>query len=1427
MRIKALIIAVCVALFATTAHGQVQLSAITDEWAASGTEFDAIKMNVTNTASAAGSDLLDLQIGGTTYFGVKKTGEIRTPLDSVGLLFGAGGDATLWYDGTDVLLDARAVGTGDLIVKGDLMPHADSTYTLGTTGVRYSDGFVDAFTIGGALTSVGTITVGVDDTGYDVKFFGASAGAFSLYDESADTLIIRGPTAAGPGLLNLSTGELTNVDGGVLGRINFQAPLDSAGTDAILVAASIWGEADATFSASVNTTDLVFALGTSEAAVEQFRMTAAGNFNLTTGDIILPEKADHTATPIAAKMQLWAKNTVPTALYATDDAGKDTQLTGTGVFNVKDYGATGDGSTDDHANLTTAIAAASGHTLYFPNGTYLLSETLVFNVSCRVILGNGVIIKNYDNNYTDTPLVTIDSVTNGSFEGNNALIQQDYSGGTWPSGQQRSALAITNCTDFVVRDLRLKSDGGDGLYVGGDTMSGMNFDTLIENVHVLEGGRNGISVIAGNNVTLKDCIVEGVLDRQSPKCGVDFEPNNANDDFINVRLINCTTLDAPESGILITGIELTMTSADKVEITIVGHTDVGSKNGFLFNPGWDADRPAPKVRYIDGYCLESEEAGIGILDPVADEYDVRIINPIVINYGQTAVGTDYLDSGIYIADSARWDGTVTMGGVIITNPTIHESGETLRTMSFRNTDADGVEDMTDVEVIGKGQFMGVNPAGATGFVRETYNYDIDYGDMLAAIKMGPTVDWHLNTATPHSRIEQSATSGTAYAIGMAGIELVGGASNATNKFGPVLKFMCDDPDFTTETPKLLAAIAGVPTETYGADTDSGMAIEFATTPDNNGATSIPVLAMTLDQDGSLDLASGDFILNEKADHTATPAAGKMQLWTKNTVPTTLMATDDAGRDYAISDEGVFNVKAYGAVGDGSTDDSTAIQACIDAAEAAGGGTVLFPDGLDFVTDGHTIDGGNNVTLRSDGYATLTFASAGLTITSDNITIENLHLDGDATIATCVTVSDNATDTRIANCKIGNVSGTNAAGVLVSGDGSDRTIVENCHIYDVIGVTTGRGIRLVGNTTPATGIRGVKLVNNYITNIQPLADGDGIVVQDWTDNCDVLIQGNTFIQCEKRGVKLQSPGCTVIGNYFEMADVGADTPLTAIDVQTQNTRVIGNIITGYTSDHFINIGSTSAGFEGDNVIVSGNQLLPTAGHGEAGLDMIQINGGTGITITDNQILGGDFRFAVDTNGSSAEILIQGNIFDGGSSNSIQVADTGKILTNTVITNNKFLNVGGFVVTDGGLGAFGNNVVYDQTNVTDGSESSPTSGDGIHRTPGSKEVTTTDATVTTLELVDTANDAVYHAEAIVMATETAAHDEMASYHIAGTFRNDGGTLTQVGATTVIHSAEDTVGWDCDFDVNADDIRLRVTGAAATNVNWRGRITWDKSD
>lgn len=109
-----------------------------------------------------------------------------------------------------------------------------------------------------------------------------SSGGIAVNNSTPNGLFdVRGDVGAA-GVLELSTAETTVVDGDELGRINFRAPDDTAGGDAVLVAAAIYAEADATFSASVNNTELVFATGESETATEKMRLTSAGWLGLGT-----------------------------------------------------------------------------------------------------------------------------------------------------------------------------------------------------------------------------------------------------------------------------------------------------------------------------------------------------------------------------------------------------------------------------------------------------------------------------------------------------------------------------------------------------------------------------------------------------------------------------------------------------------------------------------------------------------------------------------------------------------------------------------------------------------------------------------------------------------------------------------------------------------------------------------------------------------------------------------------------------------------------------------------------------------------------------------------------------------------------------------------------------------------------------------------
>jgi len=172
------------------------------------------------TGVTAGDGLSGGGTSGTVTLDIEAAQTVITSLLATDIKIGEDDETKIDFETPDEI-HFYANNTEQVYVADNIFgPQSDGDVDLGTTGVRWKDAYVDSITVtgevdGGSLdisgnadidgtTNLddvdidgnvqldGTFTVGANDTGYDVKFFGATASAYMQWDESEDDLILGG-----------------------------------------------------------------------------------------------------------------------------------------------------------------------------------------------------------------------------------------------------------------------------------------------------------------------------------------------------------------------------------------------------------------------------------------------------------------------------------------------------------------------------------------------------------------------------------------------------------------------------------------------------------------------------------------------------------------------------------------------------------------------------------------------------------------------------------------------------------------------------------------------------------------------------------------------------------------------------------------------------------------------------------------------------------------------------------------------------------------------------------------------------------------------------------------------------------------------------------------------------------------------------------
>lgn len=179
------------------------------------------------------------------------------------------------------------------------------------------------------------------------------------------------------------------------------------------------------------------------------------------------------------------------------------------VVNVKDYGATGNGTTDDTAAFNLAIAAGSN--VYCPAGIYRLTTLTIPNKNGFTLEGAGGTLVTTGTRYSGNTVFKFDADVAGA----DGLVVTDFVGLTLKNfvvshrkttGGGR-AVFLSGGHDFTVDNIKIDSQSaGKGLVLGGGTGATANFQGSIKNVKVLiDGGDAILSDTTNTSLTFESC----------------------------------------------------------------------------------------------------------------------------------------------------------------------------------------------------------------------------------------------------------------------------------------------------------------------------------------------------------------------------------------------------------------------------------------------------------------------------------------------------------------------------------------------------------------------------------------------------------------------------------------------------------------------------------------------------------------------------------------------------------------------------------------------------------------------------------------------------------------------------------------------------------------------------------------------------------
>jgi len=445
---------------------------------------------------------------------------------------------------------------------------------------------------------------------------------------------------------------------------------------------------------------------------------------------------------------------------------------------------------------------------------------------------------------------------------------------------------------------------------------------------------------------------------------------------------------------------------------------------------------------------------------------------------------------------------------------------------------------------------------------------------------------------------------------------------------------------------------------------------------------------------------------------------------------TATGTGAVGRTVQSRLTETVSVKDFGAKGDGTTDDTAAIQSALNS----GSVDVYLPKGTYIVT-ALTI----SATLRFHGEGTLKRSASAssymLSISVSNVTVDGISFDGAGAGSTIGTTNQSegaiiayGTDStapvvniNVRNCKIDGLAGFGIRVNYASNVRIENNLIDNCGYAAILGlslidsVITKNRIDNINSSSGAVNWYGISITRDATVATSVSARSTNCII---TEN----IISNVV---QWTGIDTHAPlKCTIANNavYFCLNGIYAqyDDASEANKQPATDTIITGNVVEGRAtaSENAIGIASIGLAALPNQRITISNNILNGCGSYAAAQGALYITNTNHADVKDN-VAEKCIRVGIGISGTSQYCTIRGNKINGvkaGAASAFYVYEDHSNLTAITFADNVFLNttgdsnytpsIGIFYVTGGDEVVHSKNRIYTLSGVNHIQKAGPT-------------------------------------------------------------------------------------------------------------------------